>query len=78
MNRTLAGFIIFIDIILGIWWGAMYSVLFWWMNQGYVVGEPDVTVRRVELILAVLLTVWFIVQIPYWVKTFKRLRFGAR
>lgn len=58
--------LILIDVLIGLWWGVIYVFIFNTLRQGDYVWEPSPFISHAEFILSIILTLFFIVQMPYW------------
>jgi len=56
-----------INIVIGIWWGVASILMFYVFMGGKSIYEPNFTIATVEFAVAILGTIWFLWQIPYWI-----------
>jgi len=62
------------NAILGVFIAGMMIPIFWHLVNGGSWSEPNVVVARAELTLACIFTLFYFVQIPYWIKKALRRR----
>ena len=65
MKRVINELIILVNIIVAIWWGILYIFIFSVYRTGGVTGEPNQLIANIEYYAAIILTFWFLWQIPY-------------
>ena len=56
-----------VNAILGTWLAGISAFFLWYIKAGHVIGEPNTTIATIEFYLAIVITLWFLWQIPYWV-----------
>lgn len=60
-----------INVIIGVWWGIANIMMFTVLRAGGTIHEPNEVIATIELVVAIVLTGWFLCQLPYWIKKLK-------
>jgi len=59
--------IIILNIWFGLWLGVAAVIQFVILRGGGHIYEPNTTIATVEIVIASIITAWFVFQVPYFI-----------
>jgi len=59
--------LLLVNAMIGLWLSGVYIYVFSVIVSGGTVGEPDAMIAKAEFWLSIVVTCWFLWQVPYWV-----------